>query len=70
MHEIPEQPPAPLGLIPRQIHDLDRAKNIAESMVRFLDAGMSIPPEWMAEFDYINGIRIQSGIPYSSTPKP
>lgn len=40
----------PLGLIPKDIHDLHRQLEIREAMMRYLDAGMDIPQEWVNEY--------------------
>ena len=41
----------PLGLTPRFIHDDDRRIEIKEAMKRYLDKDMTIPKEWIEEYN-------------------
>jgi len=40
----------PLGLIPRQAHDYQRIQDIKEAMIRYINAHMDIPTEWLEEW--------------------
>lgn len=44
----------PLGLMPQYIHDELRLKDIREAIIRYLDACMDIPIEWIEEYNEIN----------------
>ena len=42
---------SPLGLMPRQLHIESRMNDIREAIVRYQDAGMEIPQEWIEEWN-------------------
>ena len=39
----------PLGLVPRYIRDEQRAREIIDAMLRFIDNGKPVPREWIDE---------------------
>lgn len=41
----------PLGLTPRYIVDERRAQEIREAIIRYLEAGKPVSPEWLAEYN-------------------
>lgn len=51
--EIPEKPP--LGVMPKDIWDRKRQKDLAEAMRRFLEANKYIPEEWLNEYNELCG---------------
>lgn len=44
-------PKPPLGLTPRLIHSAQRRVEIHNAIVRYLTAGVCIPPEWITEYN-------------------
>lgn len=44
----------PLGVMPRKMWDKQRQKDLADAMVRYLEAGMKIPAEWIEEYNEIS----------------
>ena len=44
----------PLGVMPREIWDRQRQKDLADAMARYLEAGMRIPSEWIEEYNEIS----------------
>lgn len=44
----------PLGVMPREIWNRKRQKNLADAMARYLEAGMKIPTEWIEEYNEIS----------------
>lgn len=44
----------PLGVMPREIWDKQRQKDLADAIVRYLEAGMKIPAEWIEEYNEIS----------------
>lgn len=44
----------PLGVMPKEVWDRKRQQDLAESMVRYLEAGMKIPSEWIKEYNEIS----------------
>ena len=45
----------PLGLMPRWLHNKRRKREIVEAMLRYIDAGVAIPNEWIQELQDLNG---------------
>lgn len=41
----------PIGIKPRIVHDEERANNLAEAIVRYLNEGLPIPSEWVGEYN-------------------
>lgn len=54
MFSYTEATKPPLGVTPREIWDKQRQKDLADAMVRYLEAGMKIPAEWIEEYNEIN----------------
>ena len=44
----------PLGVMPRDMWDRERQKDLADAMERYLEAGMKIPAEWIKEYNEIS----------------
>lgn len=44
----------PLGVMPKEVWDRKRQQDLAEAMVRYLEAGMKIPSEWIKEYNEIS----------------
>ena len=44
----------PLGVIPREMWERQRQKDLADAMVRYLEAGMKTPLEWIEEYNEIS----------------
>lgn len=44
----------PLGVMPRDMWDRKRKKDLADAMARYLEAGMKIPAEWIEEYNEIS----------------
>lgn len=44
-------PEPPVGVKPRNIHDEERANALDEAMVRYLDADLPFPVEWVTEWN-------------------
>ena len=44
----------PLGVMPRHIHDEMRRKDLAGAIVRYIEAELSVPIEWVKEYNEIN----------------
>ncbi len=42
-------PKPPLGIVPKFIHDRQRASQILEAMNRYIKEGFAIPSEWVDE---------------------
>jgi hypothetical protein len=45
----------PLGLKPKKVHDEERLIEIVDAMYRYVSAGHTIPAEWFAEAQFLNG---------------
>lgn len=44
----------PIGVMPRWLHEQQRALEVMQAIWRYIEAGAPIPDEWMAEFtDYV-----------------
>jgi hypothetical protein len=43
----------PIGIVPKWLHDENRAKEIGKAVNRYLDAGIAIPTEWQEELDVL-----------------
>lgn len=41
----------PLGLRPRFVHEEERMAEIYAAVVRYMDAGICVPTEWIAEYN-------------------
>jgi len=41
----------PIGLKPRDIHDMERTEAILQAMLRYIEADVSIPMDWKEELD-------------------
>lgn len=41
----------PLGIIPRYIWDEKRLSELSAAIVRYLEAGYEIHPDWIEEYD-------------------
>ena len=46
----------PIGVMPRDMWDRERQKDLADAMARYLEAGMKIPAEWIEEYNEISDI--------------
>ena len=44
----------PLGVMPREIWNRKRQKDLADAMMRHLETGMKIPAEWIEEYNEIS----------------
>ena len=44
----------PIGVMPRDMWDRKRQKDLADAMARYLEAGMKIPAEWIEEYNEIS----------------
>lgn len=44
----------PLGVMPREMWYRQRQKDLADAMVRYLEAGTKIPAEWIEEYNEIS----------------
>ena len=44
----------PIGIMPRDMWDRERQKDLADAMERYLEAGMKIPAEWIEEYNEIS----------------
>jgi len=44
----------PLGLTPRRIHTEKRIRDILDALMRYNDADLSIPQEWIDELSDLN----------------
>lgn len=45
----------PLGLMPREIHDMNRGLEILDAMKRYIESDKTIPKEWFEELQYSHG---------------
>lgn len=52
MRDEPIKPP--LGVMPRDIWNRKRQKELADAMQRYLEAGKSIPREWIDEYNELS----------------
>ena len=50
MNDTPIVPP-PIGLESREAHNRKRIKAIKEAICRYMDAQVSIPQEWIIEYN-------------------
>lgn len=41
----------PIGVKPRYIHDEQRSRDLTEAIVRYLNEGLTIPSEWVDEYN-------------------
>jgi hypothetical protein len=41
----------PIGLTPRFVRDEQRRIEIQAAVVRYMDAGYAVPPEWITEYN-------------------
>lgn len=55
----------PIGIKLRKLHEEDRMKDIADAAVRYENAGLKVPEEWIREYndllkrkEYVNKKRI------------
>ena len=46
---MPVKPP--LGVLPRRIHDEYRLEALSEAISRYVDAQVTIKPEWIEEYN-------------------
>lgn len=46
---MPVRPP--IGIMPRKLHDGARQREIVAAMLRYLDAGQSLPVAWVEELN-------------------
>lgn len=47
---IQEKKP-PLGIMPKQVHDEIRRRDLGEAIVRYIEASLLVPPEWVEEYN-------------------
>lgn len=52
--ELDQATKPPLGVMPRYIWNRKRQKELADAMQRYLEAGKSIPREWIDEYNEYN----------------
>lgn len=45
----PQKPP--LGVVPRHIHDEQRLRDLKECVANYMQAGLTILPEWVEEYN-------------------
>ena len=45
---------SPLEVMPRELWNRQRQKDLADAMARYLEAGMKIPSEWIEEYNEIS----------------
>lgn len=50
---MPELKKPPLGLKPKKLHRQERMRDILRAMLRYTEAGITIPREWVKEFGTI-----------------
>lgn len=43
----------PLGVMPKQIHDLIRTRDLAAAIERYLIAQKQVPEEWINEYNHL-----------------
>ncbi|MCY8916272.1 hypothetical protein [Bacillus atrophaeus] len=43
----------PIGVIPKQLHDLYRVTELKNAIKRYIDAGCGIPTEWVEEYNLL-----------------
>ena len=48
------KPKPPLGVMPKDLWNRQRQKDLADAMVRYLEAGMKTPLEWIEEYNEIS----------------
>ena len=41
----------PLGIMPRHIHDEIRRQELGEAIVRYIEASLPVPLEWVEEYN-------------------
>lgn len=41
----------PIGLVPRFVRDDERRDEIKSAIIRYLDADVRVPAEWIAEYN-------------------
>ena len=41
----------PIGVIPREIWDIYRMKDLKEALDRYTECNLEIPPEWKEEYN-------------------
>lgn len=44
----------PIGIAPKRIRDMQRMSEISLAIMRFSDAGKSIPQEWVDEYNALS----------------
>ena len=49
----------PLGVMPRKMWNSQRQKDLSDAMVRYLEAGMKIPVEWVEEYNEISDSEVK-----------
>lgn len=54
LSEIDPATKPPLGVMPRDIWNRKRQKELADAMQRYLEAGKSIPREWIDEYNELS----------------
>ena len=47
---------APIGLVPKNIHDSNRIREIVDAMQRFASDNRRVPAEWISELQYLNNL--------------
>lgn len=52
--ELDQATKPPLGVMPRDIWNRKRQKELADAMQRYLEAGKSIPREWIDEYNELS----------------
>lgn len=43
----------PIGVIPKQLHDLYKVSELKNAIKRYIDAGFAIPIEWVEEYNLL-----------------
>lgn len=46
----------PLGLMPKEIHNLKRMRDILDAIERYSVAGLPVPVEWVTELKDLLGV--------------
>ncbi len=53
---MPKITKPPLGLKPRWLHNEERSVDLAKAIMRYIDAGVALPDEWIDEWnDIVSG---------------
>lgn len=53
-HDFSKSIKPQIGIVPRWLHDQLRQQELMSAIIRYIDAGKTVPVEWVEEFNELN----------------